>query len=136
MLRSLAMALLLMPSAALASNPSTQTAPAKSARQGIVADTTGSIIPGADIQLLDANGTVGATITSPVLRHLQIHSENPDSRSGPDPALGVRHEFLRVATAESTFATSWNKASSPVPLNRRSPASRMVASGTLVRGTY
>jgi hypothetical protein len=64
-MRSLTLALLLLvPSVALACKPSTQSAPAKPTRQGIVVDTTGAIIPGADIRLLDAEGAVAATSSS------------------------------------------------------------------------
>jgi hypothetical protein len=60
-MRALALAILLIvPPAALACNPSAPSAPAKPTRQGVVADTTGAIIPGADIQLLDASGAVAA----------------------------------------------------------------------------
>ncbi len=63
-MRFFALAFLLAPSVALACNPSMQAAPAKPVRQGIVVDTTGAIVPGVDIQLLDAAGAVAAKSSS------------------------------------------------------------------------
>jgi hypothetical protein len=64
-MRSVALAfLLLFPVAALACNPPQQNPQAKPTLRGLVTDQTGAIIPGADIQLLDANGAVAATVRS------------------------------------------------------------------------
>ncbi len=64
-MRSVALAfLLLFPVAAFACNPPQQNTQAKPTLRGLVTDQTGAIIPGADVQLLDAAGTVAATVRS------------------------------------------------------------------------
>jgi hypothetical protein len=58
-MRSLALALILLaPAAALACNPATPAPPAPPAVHGLVADPTGAIVPGAEVDLVDTNGTV------------------------------------------------------------------------------
>jgi hypothetical protein len=56
--------LLLLPTAALASTVPTEAPPPKPTLHGVVADSTGAIIPGAQIELLDLNGAVVATSQS------------------------------------------------------------------------
>src|SRR5580704_10240803 len=61
-MRSFALALfLLLPTAVFAGTAPAQPPPSKPSLPGIVADSTGAIIPGAQIQLLDAAGAVAAT---------------------------------------------------------------------------
>ena len=61
-MRSLALALfLLAPAAGLACNPAQPVAQSKPALHGVVTDTTGAIIPGAEVSLLDATGAVVST---------------------------------------------------------------------------
>ncbi len=65
MMRSLALVLVLLaPSAAFAchtTSPSTNPQPAAPAVHGVVADATGAIVPGAEIDLLDTNGAVAGS---------------------------------------------------------------------------
>jgi hypothetical protein len=64
-MRSFSLALLLLvPTAALACNTSNQAPQPKPVLHGLVSDSTGAIIPGARINLLDASGAVAATTTS------------------------------------------------------------------------
>ena len=61
-MRSLALALfLLSPTAVLACNPAQPVAQSKPALHGVVTDTTGAIIPGAEVSLLDATGAIVST---------------------------------------------------------------------------
>jgi Carboxypeptidase regulatory-like domain/TonB dependent receptor len=65
MIRSLALALALsVPGAALACNPTQQITQSKPVLHGTVTDATGAIIPGADVQLIDATGAVAAVSRS------------------------------------------------------------------------
>ncbi|HUX44571.1 MAG TPA: TonB-dependent receptor [Terracidiphilus sp.] len=64
-MRSYALALvLLLPAAAFASNPSSFAPPAPPSVQGVVADPTGAIVPGAEIDLVDPSGAVEGTVHS------------------------------------------------------------------------
>ena len=64
-MRSLALGLiLLMPCAAIAANTTTPPAPASPSLHGAVADPTGAIVPGAEIDLLDTSGAVAGSIHS------------------------------------------------------------------------
>jgi hypothetical protein len=61
-MRSLAFALiLLLPAAALACNPSTPAEPASPSLHGVVADSTGAIVPGAEVDLVDPTGAVAVS---------------------------------------------------------------------------
>ena len=53
--------LLLSPAFLLASNPTDPTTPPPSSLQGVVADATGAIVPGAEVELVEINGTVAGT---------------------------------------------------------------------------
>ena len=65
MMRSLALAFfLLAPSLVLAIDAPLQSPAAKPALHGVVTDSTGAIIPGASIQLLDSTGAIAATSRS------------------------------------------------------------------------
>jgi hypothetical protein len=64
-MRSLALALILLaPAAALACTPSNQAAPTAPAVHGVVADPTGAIVPGAEVDLVDGNGSVTGSFHS------------------------------------------------------------------------
>ena len=64
-MRSLALGLiLLLPGAAFATNAASPAAPAAPAVYGVVADPTGAIVPGAEVDLVDTNGAVAGTIHS------------------------------------------------------------------------
>ncbi len=64
-MRSLALGLiLLLPGAAFAANAPSPAAPAAPAVSGVVADPTGAIVPGAEVDLVDTNGAVAGTIHS------------------------------------------------------------------------
>jgi hypothetical protein len=61
-MRTLALAVILLaPAFALACNPATPSQPKPPALQGVVADATGAIVPGAEVDLLDASGAVAAS---------------------------------------------------------------------------
>jgi Carboxypeptidase regulatory-like domain/TonB dependent receptor len=64
MLRPLALALLLAPAIAFAANPSSSSPLSTPPITGVVADPTGAIVPGAEIDLLDANGAVAGSFHS------------------------------------------------------------------------
>jgi hypothetical protein len=64
-MRSLALAIiLLLPCSAFAANSTTPTQPTAPSVHGVVADASGAIVPGAEIDLLDTNGAVAGTIHS------------------------------------------------------------------------
>ena len=64
-MRSFALALILLaPTAALACKPSKSAPPAAPAVQGVVADPTGAIVPGAEVDLVDPTGTVDGSVHS------------------------------------------------------------------------
>ena len=54
----------LAPAVALAGNAASTAAPAPAAVQGVVADSTGAIVPGAEVDLVDPSGAVAGTIRS------------------------------------------------------------------------
>jgi hypothetical protein len=56
--------ILLLPAAAFAANATSPTAPSAPALQGVVADPTGAIVPGAEIDLVDPSGAVAGSIHS------------------------------------------------------------------------
>jgi len=61
-MRTLALAVILLaPAFALACNPATPSQPKPPALLGVVADPTGAIVPGAEVDLLDASGAVTAS---------------------------------------------------------------------------
>ncbi len=64
MVRSLALALFLAPAALFATNPAVATQPPSPPITGVVADPTGAIVPGAEIDLLDANGEMAGSFHS------------------------------------------------------------------------
>jgi len=55
---------LMLPCTVFAANATSPGAPAAPSVHGVVADPTGAIVPGAEIDLLDSNGTVAGTIHS------------------------------------------------------------------------
>jgi len=64
-MRSFALAVLLLaPAAAFASEPAATSSSAAPAVRGVVADTSGAIVSGAEIDLLDTNGTVACIVHS------------------------------------------------------------------------
>jgi hypothetical protein len=56
--------LFVAPTAVLACNPAVTAQPAAPSVRGTVTDSSGAIIPGAQVQLIDANGAVAATLQS------------------------------------------------------------------------
>ena len=77
-MRSLALAfLLLLPVAGFGGNVPTQAASAKTVLRGSVADPTGAIIPGAQINLLDATGAVVAKSSSAADGSFQVSPPGP-----------------------------------------------------------
>jgi hypothetical protein len=66
MMRSLALVVLLVfPVAVLACKPSSSAPPAPAPSvQGVVADATGAIVPGAEVDLMDTNGSIAGTCKS------------------------------------------------------------------------
>jgi hypothetical protein len=64
-MRFFALALILLaPAAALACHPNNPAQPAAPALQGVVADATGAIVPGAEVDLLNTDGSVARSIHS------------------------------------------------------------------------
>src|ERR1700676_3123590 len=65
MIRRFALCLLLVfPPALLASNPAAASPPSAPAVNGVVADPTGAIVPGAQVDLVDTNGAVAGSCHS------------------------------------------------------------------------
>ena len=56
--------ILLLPGAAFAANAISPAAPASPALQGVVADPTGAIVPGAEVDLVDTSGAIAGSIHS------------------------------------------------------------------------
>jgi hypothetical protein len=71
--------LLFAPVAALACNPPQQTTQPKPTLHGVVTDQTGAIIPGAQIQLLDATGAIAATVRSSADGSFTVNTPHPGS---------------------------------------------------------
>ena len=72
-MRSFAFGLvLLLPCAAFAASPSSPASPAAPAVHGVVADPNGASVPGAEVDLLDPNGTVASSIHSDDEGNFQI----------------------------------------------------------------
>jgi hypothetical protein len=64
--------LLLLPCSAFAANTTSPAAPTAPAVHGVVADSTGAIVPGAEVDLLDTNGSVAGSIHSDEEGNFQI----------------------------------------------------------------
>ena len=77
MLRPLALALLFMPVALFASNPFSSAPASTSLIKGVVADPSGAIVPGAQIDLVDANGAVAGSFQSDGDGNFQVTSPHP-----------------------------------------------------------
>src|ERR1700759_4514032 len=65
MIRRLTLLLVLLaPSAVFASNPAATPPPPEAAVNGVIADPTGAIVPGAEVDLVDTTGTVAGSCHS------------------------------------------------------------------------
>jgi hypothetical protein len=64
--------LLLLPCSAFAASTTSPAAPTAPAVHGVVADSTGAIVPGAEVDLLDTNGSVAGSIHSDEEGNFQI----------------------------------------------------------------
>ncbi|MGA2047012.1 MAG: TonB-dependent receptor [Terracidiphilus sp.] len=64
--------LLLLPSSVFAASTTSPAAPTAPAVHGVVADSTGAIVPGAEVDLLDTNGSVAGSIHSDGEGNFQI----------------------------------------------------------------
>ena len=72
-MRTLALALILLaPAAAFATNAATPAPPPAPALHGVVADQTGAIVPGAEVDLVDPSGAVAGSFHSDEEGNFQV----------------------------------------------------------------
>jgi hypothetical protein len=118
-MRSYALALiLLMPAAALASNSSSPAQPAAPALHGVVADPTGAIVPGAEVDLVDTNGSVAGSIHSDGDGNFQMVAPHAGSYTlvVSDPGFGTVKTPVVIAAPAASIASASAASTLAVPL--------------------
>jgi len=107
-MRSFALSVLLcVPAIAFAANPSNSAQPAPLPVQGVVADPTGAIVPGAEVDLVDSNGSVAGSVHSGGDGSFQLkvpHSGNY-TLVVSEPGFETVHNPVVVAAPAATAAT-------------------------------
>lgn len=108
-MRSFALGLiLLLPGTALANNASSSSAPSRPAVHGVVADETGAIVPGAEVDLLDTNGAVAGTIHSDPEGNFQLVAPHTGSFTlvVSEPGFETVRTPVVIATPAAVSATA------------------------------
>jgi hypothetical protein len=112
-MRSLALAFVLFaPFAALAAITSNSAPPAAPALKGVVADPTGAIVPGAEVDLLDTNGAVAGSNHSDGEGNFQVVVPHPGAFTlvVSEPGFStVRQPVVIAAPAAATAAAALAK---------------------------
>jgi TonB dependent receptor/Carboxypeptidase regulatory-like domain len=106
--------LLLSPALAFACNPTDPTQPHSASVQGVVADPTGAIVPNAEVDLLDSNGSVAGTshsggdgnftISAPHAGNFTLVISEPGFETVHTPVTVAPNVSAASATAAHTFA--------------------------------
>lgn len=118
MMRFFALAVLIsFPSAVLACKPSAPSTPSPGpAVQGVVADATGAIVPGAEVDLVDANGSVAGTCKSGGDGNFQLTAPHSGSFTLviSEPGFETVHTPVTVAPVVSATAAPTHVFAAPL----------------------